>query len=253
MGNEAYFDKWKVGSKNLSGDKIIKVYHRKEKKFLIYETEKSDLVSFNTIPNSHYSKNLILIEKELSLIKGLLRRKSQKKIFNPRIAAAIKCAFYDEVKTSKIIIEDVLGSIAKYKVRRGRLVYLFGSICLGVLIVVLSSLLQFESTVPITLFHIMLFSVLGGFLSISTNLKNIEIDIESANNYIHFITGMTRIMISIISGFLASYVIESGLVLKSIINPENKIELVLVLIATSGFSERLIPNILEKFGNSVNN
>jgi hypothetical protein len=249
------FDTWKIGSLNTSGVKIKHIFYRKEKHYLIYESDISSLVSSITNPDLTYEKKLLQFEKEFSLIKGLLINSKQRKRFLPRIASAMHTCFEDEKVITQQIISDVLSSIKNYKIIKGRLQYLLGSIFLGLFILIISYISSLNNSYPLgtssLMFNTVLFGISGGFLSISTNLNKIEIDIECGTTLLYLITGSTRIIISIISSIIIYYLIDSGLILVSLLNNSNRESIIYVFAALSGFSERFIPNILSRFSNST--
>ena len=90
----------------------------------------------------------------------------------------------------------------------------------------------------------MTYASIGGFLSVASTLKSIQID-SSDFGWFQFFYGAIRIIISMLSGLALYILIRSELVLPQL-NYQENIFIIYILAIIAGFSESFLPNLLKK-------
>lgn len=257
----------KKGDKDVLGDVIDKIFYRKtnesnEVDYLIYEISDGELRfdAIDTLAKKlvNYSSSIVDIQSSLNINPELKKR------YNPFLANLIRNIFESEtsvdlkpifIKLQDKIIGNIL-SIAKLK-------YL--KLCLYLLLIVLGSALIFwwyNSTISgtyffksfnedlIRMFYLAVAGSVGGFISVTLKINKIPID-----PFIPFkrtrLDAFIRIILAMIFGILIFWFIKSEFISfidskKLNFNQPKGTLLSLSIAVISGFSERLIPNILSR-------
>lgn len=263
---EKDFNKFKIGGRDNNNQTIEQIFYLKKAHYIIYSTKEHRWVRVEIATEYTYYPKHIVFAKDIGILRELLRNRIHRRLFISRIAAVIYCCYEDKNEVAAEIMNSLKISVKRYKKLIGRLEYLAGAIVLGSLsLIIIGMMLKASILTGILpefdvvnldkyklILKVMSFGVLGSILSVSINLNNIDIDIESGNTIINVIVGGTRTLIGIISGLIAYYLIESGLVLSSITSNEHKESIIFVLATLSGFSEKYIPGMLDKISSNTN-
>ncbi len=228
------------------GEKITTLYSA-QPKYLIFEGNDSGEVTLASSDDA-IKKNWSHISAPISTISGYLTTQVEKKKYVDQIGLAYKDAAEGNLVEAREICDEVLKDIKIYKgnVRKGRFYYLLS--CLGmVFLVILFSyfLKEYNLIEEITpYFYYMTYASIGGFLSVSRNIKKLEID-ASEFGWFQVVYGAIRILIAMFSGLIIFVLIKSELLLPKLNSPDNFYVVSLLAIA-AGFSESLVPNLLNR-------
>lgn len=257
----------KKGDKDSLGDEINKIFYRKtiddkNVDYLIYEISENDLrfdardVLAKKLIN--YSSLIVDIQSSLNVNPELKKR------YNPFLANLIRNVFDSEEKADfKPLFEKLQSNIVGNILSIARLKYL--KLCLVFLLIVLSQILVlwwYNSTISgtyffkdfskdfINMFYLASAGAVGGFISVTLKISTIPID-----PFIPFrrtrLDAIIRIVLAMIFGILIFGFLKSEFVsfldsTKLNFDYPKGILLSLSIAVVSGFSERLIPNILSR-------
>ncbi len=257
--------KLKKGDKDSLGDEISKIFYRKtadEKKvdYLIYEINENDL-RFDAITVLakklvNYSSIIVDIQSSLNINPELKKR------YNPFLANLIRNVFDSEEKTDfKPLFETLKKNIVGNILSIARLKYLkLCSIFLFATIVQILVLWWYNTTISGTYFfrdfsldfinmlYLASAGAVGGFISVTLKISTIPIDPFLPYRRTR-LDAIIRIVLAMIFGVLIYWFLKSGFVSfldssKLTFNTSKGTLLSLSIAIVSGFSERLIPNIL---------
>lgn len=237
----ARFNDWTIGSDTGNGI-ISKIYHKKIDGFLIYEINDSGWFLFDSVGD--LGKQFSEIQSEWTDVTNLLIENNAKKRYVMKMAGVLKESLLGNNFFALKKLESIRKSVVNYKQTIGRIVYWLGAFSLALLLIIFTSLLYYFSDLEYVFFNSMIFGMLGGLLSVSINLKKIDINIISGNHYIHFILGAIRIIISLISSIIILFLVNGGFLLSNV-DLANEYA-VFSLSVVSGFSEAFIPNLLNR-------
>ncbi len=240
----AEFDNWVVGSETGNG-KIAEVFNVRKGEFIIYRLEGSEAIGYNSEEN--IGKYFSSIGTEWTDVNNLLTSSSHKDRYRGKLAAVMKESLLGKVEGALKKLEKVRQAIINYKTTIGRIEYLIGTflvaafacLVLGILIIVPINL-----PFNVLILKVVIFGIMGGVLSVSINLKSVEIDVYSGTRMIHLILGGTRVIISAVSSIIIYALIKGGILLGVLEN--SSAYLFYALAAVSGFSESFVPNLLKK-------
>ena len=90
---------------------------------------------------------------------------------------------------------------------------------------------------------------LGALASIAIRTNDLELD-ANAGKWLHIIEASARIMVGVISSFLAVLLVRSGLVLEPLFDEDKRGYLLIALSVIAGAGERVLPNFI-KSGESL--
>ena len=149
----------------------------------------------------------------LADIYALLPKAKDKRRYSGRIAGAfVDCLFGNTDEAIKLL-EKILQLIKHSHKLRAKLCYIVSALIIVLINIILLFHVNvvFKTKLPelfILLFNIATFGSFGGFLSISFNFKKIANEYEE-NLYIPIITGISRIIISLISSVIVFAIFKS--------------------------------------------
>ncbi len=237
----ARFNNWIIGSETDIGI-ITEIFHKKVDCFIIYEIGHSGWFLFDSIGD--IGKKFSEIQSQWTDVTNLLIENNARKRYVGKMAGVLKESLLGNNISALNKLESIRKSVANYKQTIGRLIYWLGAFTLSLLFFIIGSILNYTNTIEYSLLNLFLFGILGGLLSVSINLKKIDINIQSGNHPIHFIFGAIRIIISLISSIVIFLLVKGDFILSNI-DFTNTYTLYCLGIV-SGFSEALIPNLLNK-------
>lgn len=150
-------------------------------------------------------------------------------------------------KNAQKIIDDIKSSINI----RARINYFFSAsfTFLSIMLLFLISTIFLRNNIMESDFFWTksLLGSLGAYLSIILSIRTIKPQV-SIGKRIHFIEGFSRIFYGIIAAGIALILVKSNLLLGFINDTENNSSLISAICVVAGFSEKYVPNLLDKFG-----
>ena len=195
----ARFNNWIIGSETDIGI-ITEIFHKKVDCFIIYEIGHSGWFLFDSIGD--IGKKFSEIQSQWTDVTNLLIENNARKRYVGKMAGVLKESLLGNNISALNKLESIRKSVVNYKQTIGRLIYWLGAFTLSLLFFIIGSILNYTNTIEYSLLNLFLFGILGGLLSVSINLKKIDINIQSGNHPIHFIFGAIRIIISLISSIV---------------------------------------------------
>jgi len=165
------------------------------------------------------------------------------------IARAIYQCLEGDVESAKQVLEDIGARLRNLISIQGRLQYqisclltvlLFASAYLAIHYCFRDEVVDHLSVVRFA--SVAFWGALGGFLSISTGLKTVAIDVD-ADRRINALAGASRIVIAVIGSVFVYLMIVSKLALTSLNLLESDAGIYAISMV-AGFSEKLVPDIL---------
>lgn len=249
---QAFFDEYKVGGKNRFGRTISEIFAREQGKYVIYTC--TDIPEINIDGSTETQERLSKISSPLSKIDSLTVNDIKKyKFINEQIAYAMINAIEGNVEEATLILNNLEKKVIKIRVLNGRIHYLLGSGILPVLCILISLFLALNYNLIndpvrkeiIFIVFVSTFGSIGGFLSISVKMNNLDIDSDSGF-FSNFAAGMLRLLIAICGSIFILLVIKSNLLL-GVLNDKTTSKYVFFALAfVAGFSETFVPNVINK-------
>jgi hypothetical protein len=242
---------FKVGWRVDGGPKIKRIYV-KTAEYVIYGTKRGVkyYIADEHLPKDKriYFKRLLEIGPELDKVISL-QPKSVKSVesINKQVARSMCQGFEDKIEAAKDLLVDAKERLIRLRCLQGRLHYFFSAFVLALApfaFLLSIKFFNFFSGIPgIEIYaKIMTFGALGGFLSVSLNVWQLEIDLDATRRF-NFAAGCSRIFISIAAAIFVYYAIKAKLILGTL--EENDFGTYVAAIV-AGFSESFVPNIIGK-------
>jgi hypothetical protein len=237
----------KVGQSDRNGKKIEYIYACVPGVYCIYHIDKYDIQIIaedeGSMTKDAEVNKLLLTVGDYFANDYKVRTK-----YISYMAYAVKTFYDDNKKNARQALTLTHENILRYLERKAEFAYLTGAF-LMVLISLLTYFVVYKVGDLSDLGHIIFcaisFSAIGGLLSVSTSSGNIKVDVQNPFRTKVFY-GATRIMIAIISGVIAYFLVDSK-ILFAFIKDTNNIHAFYVVFFLAGFSEKLIPNIMLDF------
>lgn len=235
----------KIGEKDNGGDTIENIFARNEGKYLIYSNTKGS-IKLVAEDEALTSKNPEINEALMKIADYTRANAVINKKFQNSIAYALKVLYDGYGDTCLKSLNSTYEQIQKHLKRKAEIAYLTGGLVM-VLFNLVTYFLIYKfgnlNDFGYIIFSAVALSSLGGFLSIATSVKNIVVDLQNTERIIALLGGL-RIVIAMISGVAVYYLIESNFFL-AFLGDLNNINAMYVAFFLSGFSEKLIPNLLD--------
>lgn len=251
-----------VGVKDHHGQTITAVYSTSAA-HVIYEVDAPISDSCNTLflddtdPAGYtkYWANYNLIRPTLDKLKRVLYKcgndASVRSIRGSLIAHGL-----NNPEDAKIQLQHLIDSInTNYKeIFEKRILYLGSAFLILILFCLTSAFIKYQSiegTIDVKFKSLVLTlyvatgGVIGGFISVSYRLKNLTFEKE-VDNFYFFIYGTERLVISILASIVLFMSIKSNFVFGALGSSTNATYGYILLGVVAGFSETLIPNLMEK-------
>jgi len=223
-------------------EKITKLFAAKDDMYIIYEGNNNGEVTIDT-NDAVLRQRCSELSSRISVITEYLVSRSDKRKYVSQIGLAYAEAIEDKIDFAKSICDKLIVRIELYKSNIGRFYYLVTCLILVILCLLFSFILNRFKIIPeiVPHFYVMTFASIGGFLSISKNIKKLKID-SSDFGWFQIFYGFTRIIISMFSGLIIYALMKSELLLPKLNSNEN-FYIVCIMGVLAGFSESLIPNL----------
>lgn len=226
------------------GEVITSLYCAKPE-YLIFEGDACGEVTVAT-ENIELQNRCSEISPKISIITELLITKRDKRKFVDQIGLAYTEAIEGNLQIANKICDKLITRIELYKANIGRFYYLLSCLAIVLVALLFSYILKKYRLFPeiIPHFYIMTYASIGGFLSVAKDIKKIQID-SSDFGWFQVFYGATRILLSMFSGLIIYVLIKSEIILPSLNSQEN-IYVTVILAIVAGFSESMVPNLLER-------
>ena len=254
--------KIQVGAKDDNGS-IIKNVLVTYNEFVIYEIDDKDINhSLRVLIDGHtdesekiLSDRYIKVKQKYIEAKGILRRSSNFGMMKNRIAHTLSSALSSDdvngVQEFSDLIKDINEEYQKTTINR----YLYISPALTItvltsLFILLNIDLRLNGSPYWQVIYVAFGSSIGGALSIMAGLNKYSFE-EHLNTKYYFLLGLERIFLSGLAGIIAYIGIRSGLIFNQL--DINNYWGILIIIISAGFSESLIPGMLNKITTKNNN
>ena len=226
------------------GELITTLYAAKPE-YLIFEGDKCGTVTVAT-DNTVLRKRCSAISTKISVISEYLVTRQEKRKFVDQIGLAYVESIEGNAGVANKICDKLIERIEQYKSNIGRFYYLLSCLCVVVIVIIFSYLLKRFQFIPeiIPHFFFMTYAAIGGFLSVSMDIKKVQIE-ASDFGYFQVIYGSIRILIAMLSGLIMFVLLKSELIFPRLDGSDDYYVICLLAIV-AGFSESMIPNLLKK-------
>jgi hypothetical protein len=253
-----------VGATDSSGNKVTDVL-ASGNEYVIYEVDVKDIQKklrifidgYNDERDAQIVGCYCKVKYQYLEAKGLLYRSDDCRMLQYRVASVLGTALsgYVEMALSQFnqLIDDIRKEYQDKYVRR--VMYMLpGYMVLLVLVVVVGmiywGILQRDNGISFWLI-VALASVIGGVLSLTINLPNNKFEVE-VTKYMFMAFGAERIAISILSGVIGAIGVKAGVLFPEIFKAED-IWGCMFVVVVAAFSEKLVPNMLARVEQGVQN
>lgn len=235
MGSKIDFGSIKKNAKFPDGSILKKKYFfDNEKEYIIYLTSENEVkYKTNLSSNSiHKLNDLPLLIGEVNNLFCFLKGD-----LNLKLAYIFKLGLLNEVEIANNEIDKMLKIIENRKKIIKQFSYL-GIPLIGCILSIMTIFFNKDYTLT--------FASIGCFLSIASNIKDIEFDTdEMIKSY--FIFAIFKYIYSLFSAILLIFLYRSKIINIRLENIDEE-NFIMLLAVLGGFSAKIIPNIFEKYG-----
>jgi hypothetical protein len=237
----------KIGDIDENGSKIEYIYECETGKYFLYHIKGFDLqiiAEDETLigKNAKFNKLILQIGDYLSNEPAL------RGLYITHMVHAVKNLFDGNEDSAVETLASTYDSMTRYLKRHAVIPYLLGAFVL-VFISLIAYFVSYKfgwlSSFENTLFSAVVLAALGGFLSVAISLRNISVEVQD-NFGVKAIYGVVRIVIAMISGIIVYYLIE-GKIAFSFIKDFQNFNTYYIAFFFSGFSEKLVSNLMLDF------
>lgn len=238
----------KVGETDSSGNQILAVYAKKKNRYAIYEITGNRVIikgDFSLADRSDLNRVLTKIAY-LTASVPLLKLK-----YNPSLGHAMTVYLDGDTNGANEVLRRVYDEMVLHLTRRGKAAYLGGAALMMSLVLVAFLITRFLTIVNLDTEHVIWAIVcasIGGFLSVALGATSRKIDLHDSFR-LNLFNGVVRILIAIICGVILYFLIQAEFVL-SIIKHDQEAYGYIIVFFLSGFSEKLVPNLLTRLDQS---
>ncbi len=239
---------FRIAGNDNSGEIVKRIYVQRPE-YVIYRTIDAIYVEYDhSMPgiDSYYERNAKLLRHVSKVTSYLPNNLGECEQITSQVARAVATNLRGLEEVAIKILDEAEQRVLRTRAVQGRLQYTLSSLCV-VCCVLLLRYFFFnawpDSDTAGNYLDIACCGAMGGFLSVATGFKRIDIDID-ADKLTNCLVGCSRILISIVGSIFVFFVVKSGIVLGFVNNEGNSFALFAIAIA-SGFSERFVPNLMD--------
>ena len=235
----------KKGDTDALGNTVHRVFSAEPRKYIIYETTEGSIVA--DAADSNMSAFPAVTEWMIRVTNLLSQHPDLKPRVIGYVAYAYKILFDGDSHGSEATLKSAYANVVNELERAAKLAYLAGA--LSAMVCALLTLLipwlgGWRGDLTIRIFCAAAFSAMGGFLSVAVGARNLVVEDKS---WINFLYGGMRIVIAVISGVVMTFLVRSGIALAFLQKPDT-LDGFFIATFLSGFSEKLVPNLLSGLG-----
>ncbi|MGB0176473.1 MAG: hypothetical protein ACPF9D_04860 [Owenweeksia sp.] len=230
----------------LFNSEIVTYIHAAHSEYIVYDSIEGGSVIISG--TEERLKMLDRIIPDLSALKGFLTSGEMNR-FKQRIAGAVRLSLIGKPKKARKVLANIQRKAIQLRTNKFRLAYLIGAMILSLLVGIVTWLYQYYDLSfgtkwqELRILNLLLFSSIGGIFSVAIGYKQLATNIPEAGNLTYVVHGASRIFISLLAG-IAGYVLMEANVLFGNFKDEKYGLLCLAILA--GFTETLIPSLLDK-------
>ncbi len=203
-----------TGDTDPLGRRIDEIYFTSDNKYFIYHTSNFRL-KIIAKDGTLMSRNLKVNQIYVQIMEYLSTDPALRKKYNRTVAFAVKTLYEGDLDVAVQSLESTYNNIIRSLQRKAETAYLGGAFLL-VLIALISYFVTYKvgdlNSLGHIIFSAVVISSLGGFLSVSLNVKNLEVDVQHSQNTI-MAYGAQRIFLAMISGVFIYFLILSKIFL----------------------------------------
>jgi hypothetical protein len=235
----------KKGDVDSSGNTVARIFSKEPGRYVIYETTDHEVkVRGTNVSLAHHPKITQLMSKLGDLT---THSRSLPTKYNSSMAHAMKILLDGDAEASYLSLLTTFRDMKRFLSRGAKFAYLSGASALMIvsfIAYVIAYKVGISSFLTARMFDAAVAASMGGFLSVAIGTESLKIDLQDGYT-VNIGYGAMRILMAIISGVVTLFLIESRLILPSLKDaPENSGLVIAAFL--SGFSEKLIPNLLRK-------
>lgn len=260
-GNDVPMAAIRKGNLDKRGLRILDVYWA-VRDYRIYRTERGISPHFSDDRKTALKQRKLYMDigPRLSKLNGLLNVRfieNSEAFFNREIARAVALTLEGKKKEAEETLKHVEERASKSWQMAARTEYI-AACGLVTLIVNLAWLIYpsqtaASATASNLVFQVAAMGSLGAFLSVAMGIATLEVDPYASKRY-NYLTGLLRIAVGTLGAILLYLILKSevfaGLAVGTGATGLNEYA-IFVLCAAAGFSERMVPNIMEQISNQA--
>lgn len=233
---------YQVGQLDYNGEEITEVWSRHEK-FVIYATKKRAIDSWLAKPEENDYRFLAEWSLHRHRIEDLANKSIQQRYnVNSQLALALESGWLGATAAAIQSLVELEQRIQMDLDTTDRIHYLLTAVIFVALLTVVALLGRCLCSNLEVQFKMVLLGAYGGVLSVLTGLKKLKVDAGDVLK-ITIPLAISRILIAMLSGLIAYWAIEADLLLSALKHSVTGVNIIAVM---AGFSERFVPNLLER-------
>ena len=236
-----------VGKKDPDGDKVKDIFCRTST-FVIYKTVNNKINPIY-VPTPEMEKNVTRMSVAVNeIVMSNYGKFLRKNYISNEIARAMAEYLSGNYEEGDEIVLAIKSKLIRLRELYGRFHYLLSSFIFTTIIIALYYLSKQFKIDDLQLYlKICALGCIGGSLSEALRLKTINLETD-ASIFINLFAGISRMVVSVLCS-ASAYILIKGNIALGFIKDSNSPNLLNAILLLAGFSETLIPNVLNKIEN----